>query len=169
MSKASDTYVERINRSFQHVPELRSSLVRYPMKLSRWLDPKNPNDKAPDGKPAFAPVAKEHYPKKVSVRYDDVPLKADYAFGAGPKGFGYYHVLTQQAYVILTPRLQAESAPSVCCGCFKRAAEPNGNEAKRADLEEICVIIHHRSKSPVPNDAEVPKYGVEKRYEAYYE
>jgi hypothetical protein len=113
------------------VPELRSKYATYPLKQGlAWL---RPNENAPDSAPGFikdagAKTFKEHY-----------------VYGPGPKGYGHYHILTREAYVILHARLNNNS-PMVWC-CF---AESRKAGAEHFDVRQICFA---RSVSNVPDDA----------------
>ena len=122
-----------INAKMQkRVPELKSKYAAYPMNEVSWL---KPPAKAPNGKPLFI---KSPQPEKGEVK----EVKLDYVWGPGTYGFGYYHMLMKEAYVILSARLQKESAPSIGCGCFGGGEK---DPDKLSDLKEIHHIMYFRS------------------------
>ena len=71
----------------------------------------------------------------------------DYAHGAGKRGWGYYHLLTRESYVILYSRLTQEM-PGVCC-----AVTPAQYKEVSAwdDVKQIC---YNRSVASRPDDAQ---------------
>lgn len=111
------------------VPELASSYATYPMAHSRWL---KSNECGPRGEPCFL--------KSDGSR----EMKMDYAYGKGPYGEGYYHMLTREAYVNLYGRITNE-APA-CCACGKKAsnAYDEYDDGKR--------LLYIRWHARVPND-----------------
>lgn len=113
------------------VPELESDFARYPMSHPRWLDPR---EKTPDNNPCFIKSESNAGPK------------ADYVWGRGPFGHGYYHLLTQASYKNLYARLASEQRVG-CCVCSK---------AVRKELDEfddVRRLIYARSVARTPNDA----------------
>lgn len=126
-----------MNAKMQLVPELRSEYASYPMERAKWL---SAGDKAPDGNRAFIASPK---PEKGETK----ELKPDYVWGPGTYGFGYYHLLTKESYVILSARLQSE--PSQGCSCFGSSTK---DTPKQEDLNDVYLVMYYRSKSPVPND-----------------
>lgn len=138
------------------VPELNSSYAAYPMANKAWV---SASGKAPDGQPAF-----EASPK--APKGETKPLKKDYVWGPGTRGFGYYHMTTKEAYVILSARLQHEaggSAHAGCCGRSKTSDETPRQEA----LKEIHHLMYFRSQSPVPNDKEARIHGLRQNAAAF--
>jgi len=89
----------KINASLVKVaPELESKYAEYPLRRKFWLTAEAlvPNEDTGKSEAAFIPFKKDpNFP---------APLKKDYVYGAGPKGWGYYHLLTRYAYVALHAR-----------------------------------------------------------------
>jgi len=89
------------------LPEVRNSQFgEYPMKQQSWIW-LNTTVTGSDGvtNPAFIPTTINVKFREDANYNEKVPLKRDYVFGTGPKGFGYYHLLTRQAWVILNSRV----------------------------------------------------------------
>ncbi len=144
-----------INEKMKVVPELRSPHARYPLNRSRWIRPsEEPRTPKQDGDElTFIP-----HPKTPKGQTNQVKL--GYVWGPGTKGFGYYHLLTKEAYVALSARLHSETAPTpTCCGA--------GGNGKRGndELEDLRYVyqfvVHPRSKCPVPNDSSAYNHSVE--------
>mmetsp|Transcript_8504 Transcript_8504/g.10754 ORF Transcript_8504/g.10754 Transcript_8504/m.10754 type:complete len:166 (-) Transcript_8504:187-684(-) len=115
------------------VPELASQYAKYPMKRNSWLDPSSTTFEG------FIPYVKD---KNVIT----ITLKVDYVWGPGTRGFGYYHLLTRDSYVILNARLKnnAPAQCSVCCG---------SNARKRYnDHTDVENIVYARSIASRPDD-----------------
>jgi hypothetical protein len=123
------------------VPELASEYAKYPMKYSRWFDPK---EKDPKGKPCW--IKSE----------TDVGLKPDYVFGAGKFGRGYYHIMTIEAYQNLYARLMSEF-PGGCCYCFISSARKEVDE-----YDDVKRIVYNRSVASVPDDGVAAKDAISK-------
>ena len=119
-------------------PELNSQYASYPLKRNLWLDS---YAQAPGGQPAFIP-----HPKSTTSVSE--PLKDDYVFGGGPQGWGYYHLLTRDAYKTLNVRLRS-NAPVNCCLCFSSETD---KEYYR-DYSEVASIVYNRSIASRPDDA----------------
>jgi hypothetical protein len=121
----------------QYCPELASEYAKYPLAYKAWLDPKGTG---PKGVPCFitAPQGSE--------------MKLDYAHGAGPRGWGYYHILTRPAYVILYSRLTQEM-PCCCCA--------SGNK-KVSDWDDVKTVVYNRSVATKPDDAQARKDAIAK-------
>lgn len=124
----------------KRVPELKSEYAAYPMNYEgNW--PKPPAT-APDGNKLF--VKSPPAPKGEAKE-----LKDDYVWGPGTYGFGYYHLLTKDAYKILEARLAVDSAPTVGCGgCFGKGSSgaDEYDPERRSDLKEIHHIVYFRSQ-----------------------
>eukprot|EP01083_Nonionella_stella_P263765 895622_1 len=109
---------EDVNALFRsYIPEMKlSKFGVFPMKESSWLDLDN---KTESGQPAFiAHSIQMVNGKEIPVTHredcnynETVPVKTDYVFGTGPKGYGYYHLLTRHAYGILLQRISYLKAP----------------------------------------------------------
>mmetsp|Transcript_19417 Transcript_19417/g.55857 ORF Transcript_19417/g.55857 Transcript_19417/m.55857 type:complete len:204 (-) Transcript_19417:176-787(-) len=129
----------------QLVPELRSKFARYPLDRPRWIRPTRESNtpKADGGELTFIPHPK---PPKGQTN----PVKMNYVWGPGTKGFGYYHLLTKESYTALAGRMHSECAPPTpCCG----GANSKDDEARRKELEHVyLLIVNPRSQSPVPKD-----------------
>jgi hypothetical protein len=139
-----------MNAKFQVVPELAASKYgAYPMELTKWL---SPQEKTPEGNPAFIASPK---PEKGQTSV----LKPDYVWGPGMYGFGYYHLLTKESYKILAARLHNELAPDVGCSCFGGGSS-TADTPNRKDLAEVHIVMYYRSKSSVPNDSVARKEGL---------
>eukprot|EP00957_Ditylum_brightwellii_P098248 7485668-Ditylum_brightwellii.AAC.1 len=76
--------------------------------------------------------------------------RADYVYGAGPLGFGHYHLLTRESYVILYNRL-ANEAPIPCCACTKMARQ------ELSEHDDARIICYNRSVASIPDDAQGAK------------
>lgn len=115
-------------------PELASEYARYPMNQGRtWLQV---SGKTPNKDPCF-----------IHSMVDD-GLKEDYVFGPGPRGFGYYHLLTKPSYAALYARMTRES-PVPGCFWFLYSKE---RRRYFADYDEIERIVYARSRSKEPID-----------------
>ena len=126
------------------VPELDSEYARFPMRRSRWLDVAEVTSK---NEPCFVASAK------------DVGLKKNYIWGPGPKGFGYYHLLTRASYISLYARLTYE-CPVSCCS-FSRAARK-----KYAEWDEVKRLVYFRSRAVRPDDGRAYLRGVSSHHVA---
>mmetsp|Transcript_2910 Transcript_2910/g.6740 ORF Transcript_2910/g.6740 Transcript_2910/m.6740 type:complete len:168 (-) Transcript_2910:192-695(-) len=136
-----------MNEKMQLVPELRSPLAAYPMDRKKWLPPMA---KTSDGKVGF--IASPQPPKGETKQ-----LKPDYVWGPGTRGFGYYHVLTKEAYVALEARMAKELAPTVSCCSGKSKDEDRDME----DLRYVHrIVVYPRSKSPIPKDTYALEHSV---------
>ena len=115
-------------------PELASEYARYPLKRKAWI---NPEGKTAKGEPCFIQANGK------------ASMKMDYVYGAGPKGFGYYHLLTRDSYVNLYHRLQKE-APVCCCTCSPSFRMVSQKEI--SDHDDVVRIIYNRSVGSIPDD-----------------
>ena len=130
-AKRLQTKIETFNESMVKVaPELASKFAVYPINYSKWL---NPNDEY-DGEPLF-----------IKADHSD-GVKMNYVWGKiGPKGHGYYHLLTRFSYVNLNNRLEDEEPYLPCCGNKKAVKEYN-------DYLHVVAVVKNRSHASVPND-----------------
>jgi hypothetical protein len=119
-------------KMLKFAPELMSEYARYPLHRTRWLQV---SDASPKGEPCFVSSSNEG-------------LKMHYVFGPGPRGFGYYHLLTRASYAALYARMTQESPVPLCCTCFL------SKEVRReyAEFEEVEKLIYTRSRSSRPDD-----------------
>tara|TARA_B100001142_G_C14137585_1_gene579352 strand:+ start:407 stop:889 length:483 start_codon:yes stop_codon:yes gene_type:complete len=119
---------------------LSISWLTLPMShiVQSWIDP---GGKTADGKPLFI----QGDGKEEPVR------KVDYVYGAGPFGWGYYHLLTRNSYGILFPRLQS-SMPVVCC-CFGT----KDARSQHSDHEDVTLIVYNRSVATIPDDRQAAR------------
>ncbi len=102
------------------------------MKREVWLDASYKSDEII----AFIPHKKDpNYPTPL--------IKEDYVWGPGPKGYGYYHLLTRAAYIALHARLSHQSSVGCCC-------MPQRQEL--VDLDETKDIVYNRSIASRPDD-----------------
>jgi hypothetical protein len=125
-SKADATNAKRV----RFVPELASEYAKYPMKHSRWLNPQGKDSK---GNPCF-------------MKSTDAGPKRDYVFGPGPCGFGYYHIMTREAYQALNARIKNEF-PGGCCYCFSSTSRKEVDE-----FDDVQRLVYNRSVGTVPDD-----------------
>jgi hypothetical protein len=131
-----------------YFPELNSPYGKWPLEVEPcvWLDPlasrtpKLPIPKNAEGQPAFIPTK------------ENAGFREDYVWGTGPRGRGYYHLLTQTSYKILLQRLGSVAVP---CSCFSSKAR-KAMEQKRM----VHIIISNRANGSVPNDSSAAKEGV---------
>lgn len=125
------------------IPELKSPLVLYPLKRENWLDLNATSINNEDGTstPAFIPYKKD-------PGYPAPTVKEDYVWGAGPHSWGYYHLLTKNAYEVLHYRLLKEAKPAGqwCCVLSSNPA------VAREDYDVVKVILYNRSKASIPDD-----------------
>lgn len=119
------------------VPELKNKYGHRPMNRDKWV---STSGTAPDGQPAF--IA---HPKPTGGQQNLV--KDGYVWGPGCKGFGYYHLTTQDAYKALGARLKNETVPG--CGC---GGGSSLSSKDMSDLKAIEILMYSRGQSPKPND-----------------
>merc|ERR1712232_1428606 len=77
---------------------------------------------------------------------EDTGIKPDYVFGRGPRGFGYYHMMTRNAYENLYSRLAIE-APVACCCAFSKA-----KRQEAYDRDDVKQLMYNRSIARRPDD-----------------
>jgi len=147
----TSTRDDEINAAMPKVaPELASKYVSYPMKRQVWL---SVNGQIDGNVPAFIPHKKD-------PNFPNTPLKDDYVWGTGPRGFGYYHILCREAYVILYHRISFMVAPGSCCSCY--SPQPSHGEAPSAnELHDVKEVIYARSVSSRPDDFLAVKEAIE--------
>uniref|UniRef100_A0A6U0FT60 Uncharacterized protein n=1 Tax=Helicotheca tamesis TaxID=374047 RepID=A0A6U0FT60_9STRA len=148
-----------INQKMQLVPELRSPHARYPLNRSHWIkttqEPRTPKKDGDE----LTFIARPKPPKGQTNE-----VKLGYVWGPGPRGFGYYHLLTQASYTALAARLHSETAPSVTC-CFGKSKEDNVN---LQDLQYVYqIVVYPRSRSPVPKDSYAYEHSVQEGRAAF--
>lgn len=146
MSKTiSASRAAEVNEQMKRVaPELDSSYATYPLSIQSgqklWVDPAK--GKTSKGEPVF--IKGDGRPTATTQ------VKPDYVYGAGPLGFGWYHLLTRDSYNALYRRLQS-TQPSMCCA-FSKAAR-----RQVSDHEEVTKICYNRSVASVPDDLQAAK------------
>lgn len=146
MSEKDRETNERMVRLF---PELESKHATYPLKRQKWLaEAGSVGSNDGTSTPAFLP-----YDKDPNF---DATLKPDYAWGPGPRGFGYYHMLTRQSYKILYARAKNNPAPIQCC-CF---GSPE-LKLKVEDLDIVSDILYNRSIASIPDDMLAAKEAID--------
>eukprot|EP00558_Chaetoceros_sp_UNC1202_P005986 CAMPEP_0197233170 /NCGR_PEP_ID=MMETSP1429-20130617/1317_1 /TAXON_ID=49237 /ORGANISM="Chaetoceros sp., Strain UNC1202" /LENGTH=172 /DNA_ID=CAMNT_0042691381 /DNA_START=19 /DNA_END=537 /DNA_ORIENTATION=- len=132
----------KINQGMGRIArELRSNYATFPLKRKAWLDP---NAQIDTGAPAFIPHAKDSN-KNVTPTFKD-----DYVWTPGSCGFGYYHLLTRDAYVGLHVRLRKNPPPIEWCSCCLPSNSRTGQLAN--DYEDAVSIVYNRSIASRPDD-----------------
>ena len=116
-------------------PELASEYAKYPLSYPSWI---RPTGNGPKNSPCF-----ESAPRGSA-------MKMDYVHGPGPKGFGYYHLLTREAYVILYARLTNEM-PGCCCDCRPTVRK------EVSDWDDVKTVVYNRSVATKPDDVQAKK------------
>lgn len=116
-------------------PELASVYAKYPLSCSAWM---SPDAKGPSGAACFVSAPRGS------------PLKTDYVHGPGPKGFGYYHLLTRDSYVILYARL-TNDMPGCCCDCRPTVRQ------EVSDWDDVKTTVYNRSVATKPDDVQAKK------------
>jgi hypothetical protein len=111
-------------------PELASEYARFPLHNKAWMSPKA---KGPKDIPLWVSAPKGS------------PMKMDHVHGAGPKGWGYYHLLTRDSYHILYARLTNEM-PACCCAMNAAARK------EMSDWDDVKTIVYNRSVASIPDD-----------------
>jgi hypothetical protein len=121
----------------------------------------NVDGTAPDGRPAF--VAPKD--KSMTRGVTNNPNRANFIFGRGSKGIGYYHTSTRDAYSILLQRIdtrveQQEQAMAsrICCvstftcGLGNTTSDPFvvRQAAQLKDLNEVRGMVEARSRADFP-------------------
>lgn len=117
-------------------PELASEYAEYPIHLKCWL---KATDTDPKGEPCFIAVPAPRKDRQL------MKLKPNYVFGPGPRGFGYYHLLTKSSYLALHARMTHEN-PVSCCSFSKAAREEYYN------FDDVKRLVFARSRSRKPAD-----------------
>ena len=146
---------DEINAAMPKVqPELASKYVSYPMKRQVWLS----IDGQIDGNiPAFIPHKKDpNFPKP--------PLKEDYVWGAGPRGFGYYHILCREAYKILYHRvngMRAIGGPGQGCCCASPPPPTDSQKPTAKEIDDVKDVMYNRSIASRPDDFLAQKEAIE--------
>ena len=137
---------EKNERMARFVPELKSPLASYPLRREAWLDV-NATVNNEDGTrtPAFIPY-------KADPNFPVPALKDDYVWGPGSRGFGYYHILTRDAYKTLNVRIRNKGKPTQCC-CF---GSPDSAQAAE-DYDVVSEIVYNRSVATRPDDIQAVK------------
>ena len=126
------TDAETNDKMARTAPELASVYAKYPLRKEYWLDV---NGKLDENTPAFIPYKKDPHG-------GTPPLKKDYVWGPGSRTWGYYHILTREAYVTINGRLSNIVMIDCCC-----LGTP---EQKFSD--EVIQIVYNRSIASKPDD-----------------
>ena len=133
---------ERNERMARVAPELESSWAAYPLNRKDWLDnAATLSNEDGSTSPAFIPYEKD-------PNFPTTALKADYVWGAGQRGFGYYHLLTRDAYKVLTARIVNKGPPLQCC-CL---GPPSNSKFSSEDYDFVAEIVYNRSIASTPDD-----------------
>lgn len=139
---SATTFTTTNERLVKFLPELASLYGEYPLRYNRWLDP---GERGPNGEPCFiVAVAAQDNNNNTNKG-----VKKHYVWGPdGPKGPGYYHLLTQTAYTHLCRRID-QLAPMqgyCCCTC---SAEIRNEMDEWSHAKQV---VYSRRESPVPAD-----------------
>jgi hypothetical protein len=145
-------------------PELASKYARYPLEGNEWIAPSAmitidtpavdtnnssddnfENNDGPEQIPAF--IAKPKDPN-----FPNTAMKLDYVWGPGPRGYGYYHLLTKASYTILNNRLRLSQKATVDCCCFGGGGNSASNVTKPIFDDDVMAVIYERSLSTKAND-----------------
>jgi len=81
--------------------------------------------------------------------YPAPTFKEDCVWGAGPQGWGYYHLLTKNAYKVLHYRLHKEATPRQEWCCIRSS---NPAVVAREDYDVVNLILYNRSNASIPDD-----------------
>lgn len=149
----TSTRDDEINMAMSKVaPELASKYVSYPMKRQAWLS----IDGQIDGSlPAFIPHKKD-------PNFPTTPLKDDYVWGTGPRGFGYYHILCREAYKILYHRVNGMRVPGQGCCCASPPPPTDGGQRPSAkEVDDVKDVCYNRSIASRPDDFLAQKEAIE--------
>lgn len=112
----------------KYAPELASEYSRYPLNNGRsWL---KVTETTPKGEPCY-------------ISSTDTGIKLHYVYGPGPKGFGYYHLMTRESYVALYARMTQESPVPFCCMFFFSKKDRKEYE----DYDMVQTLVYARSRS----------------------
>jgi hypothetical protein len=142
-----------INESMARVArELESPYATYPLKRTHWLDANAPASTTEDGNDA----PKAFISHRKDKNFPTPTPKPDYVWGAGRRGFGYYHLLTIDSYQILNKRVRDKGPPLNCC-----CVGSSNAEFSRKDYDVVAEILHNRSLSPVPDDMVAAKNAID--------
>jgi hypothetical protein len=120
-------------RMAKYAPELVSGYAKYPLRQRNWL---KVTDETPKGEPCF--ISSPH----------DIGVTMHYVYGAGPKGFGYYHLMTKSSYRALYARMTHETPIPMCCLCFMSKKK----KKECAAYGEVQELVYKRSRSSRPYD-----------------
>ncbi|GFH44747.1 hypothetical protein CTEN210_01221 [Chaetoceros tenuissimus] len=143
---------DEINAAMPKVaPELASKYAAYPIKRQVWLS----IDGQIDGSlPAFIPHKKD-------PNFPFPPEKEDYVWGTGPRGFGYYHILCREAYVILYHRVHEMALPCQACCCAPPLPPIHGQRPSAKELDDVKDVMYNRSIASRPDDFLAQKEAIE--------
>ena len=140
---------QKMNKKMATIcPELASKYAEYPLipddtGRTHWVDVEGTTAK---GEPVFVPDEVSDTTSTVgsSSRMATAERRVDFVYGRGPAGWGYYHLLTRESYIILHQRLQ-NTAPTACCMNAKIRQEIE-------DHEDVTRIVYARSVASMPDD-----------------
>eukprot|EP00586_Coscinodiscus_wailesii_P022027 CAMPEP_0172498500 /NCGR_PEP_ID=MMETSP1066-20121228/113471_1 /TAXON_ID=671091 /ORGANISM="Coscinodiscus wailesii, Strain CCMP2513" /LENGTH=587 /DNA_ID=CAMNT_0013271793 /DNA_START=54 /DNA_END=1813 /DNA_ORIENTATION=+ len=118
----------------------------------------NPVGKTPDGEPGFIPASSKSRQHGVNAN----ERKENYIFGKGSAGDGYYHILTKDAYKIMTQRLEkrlrSKKEEMNCLSCYScmcpiKYFDTRKKSAMRQieELENMISVSKARAKANRPN------------------
>eukprot|EP01083_Nonionella_stella_P193289 714046_1 len=134
---------ETNERMVRVAPELNSKWATYPLKRFTWINPSEQSTGVSgDHQPPFIPREKD-------PNFPDVAMKKDYVWGPGTRGYGYYHLLTREAYVALSQRVRGNRPNQHCCSCCFGSSNSNFS---CEDYDIVSNILHNRSIAAIPDD-----------------
>mmetsp|Transcript_127522 Transcript_127522/g.190057 ORF Transcript_127522/g.190057 Transcript_127522/m.190057 type:complete len:186 (+) Transcript_127522:138-695(+) len=141
---------EKINQAMKTlIPETSAcSHADFPMLGDRWL---KCNETTPKGEPCFI---------KTENKLPAEGFKTAYIWGPGPYSFGYYHLLTKSAHVLIYNRILMNKvhtgADEGLCDCCLGSSDPLSKlpTIKGDDRDDLRLLFHARSISKTPNDGQ---------------
>jgi hypothetical protein len=135
------------------IPEVRDSQFGdYPMKQHSWML----LNTGIGENPAFIASHLQVKYREDANYNEKVPMKRDYVFGTGPKGFGYYHLLTRQAWVLLNSRIVvAKSSKSSYKSWTKGRSDQFMSAQDKSVMDKLGKFLYRRShEAHGPNEVE---------------
>eukprot|EP00542_Grammatophora_oceanica_P013925 CAMPEP_0194031682 /NCGR_PEP_ID=MMETSP0009_2-20130614/4795_1 /TAXON_ID=210454 /ORGANISM="Grammatophora oceanica, Strain CCMP 410" /LENGTH=156 /DNA_ID=CAMNT_0038671899 /DNA_START=43 /DNA_END=513 /DNA_ORIENTATION=+ len=114
-SPSGELNPKEVNKMLTAIPEIATakqlSYYRYPLLGTHWSSTRSVNI---HDLPGFVPAT--------SNNFDGTVIKPNYVYGKGNRGFGYYHLMTQDSWKILAKR---ESSSSDIAWLLRQRAKSN--------------------------------------------